>query len=93
MTATPRRCVLDGRQRTRAAILAKLGRDLGHPAPIPNLDALYDVLRTDIAGPLTIEWRLNATTHKALGADLPRLRRVLEEVARERADLHLVIEG
>ena len=93
MNAVPRRCLLDGRQRTRAAVLAKLARDLGHPTPIRNLDALYDVLRTDIAGPFTIEWRLNTTTHKALGADLPRLRRVLEEVARERPDLHLVIEG
>ena len=93
MSAGPRHCVLDGRQRSRAAVLAKLGRDLGHPAPIPNLDALYDVLRTDIEGPVTIAWRLSRATREALGADLPGLRRVLEDVARERPDLRLTIEG
>jgi hypothetical protein len=42
---------LDGRQRSKAAVLARLCRELGAPAPARNLDALYDVLRRDVAAP------------------------------------------
>lgn len=79
---------LDGRQRSKSAIIAKLARDLDFPAHFrPNLDALYDVLTTDIAGPIRIEWRLSAVVEAALGADLEPLRRTLADAAAVRDDL------
>ncbi len=83
---------LDGRQRTKRAVLARLARDLGFPAHFrPNLDALFDVLTTDLPGPIRIEWRLSAAAAGALGADLRPLCRTLADAAAERADLTLVV--
>lgn len=88
---TTRRCRLDGRQRSKAAVLAKLGRDLGWGRPITNLDALYDILRAEIAGPIAISWRLTPPAQVALGADLAAITATLREVAAERADVTLEI--
>jgi RNAse (barnase) inhibitor barstar len=78
-------CRIDGRQRTKAAVLRKLARDLGGGTSIRNLDALYDVLRRDVPGPVEIVWRPSP----ALGAEGPRIAAVLREVAAERADVTL----
>ena len=88
---TTRRCTLDGRQRSKAAVLAKLGRDLGWDRPLTNLDALYDVLRREIPGPIEIVWKLTPSAHVALGADLAPIAATLREVAGERADVRLEI--
>ena len=85
---------LDGRQRSKAAVLGKLVRDLGFPAHFrPNLDALFDVLTTDIRGPIRIEWQLSAKAAAALGADLAPLRHTLVDAAAARHDLVLEISG
>ena len=84
---------LDGRQRSKTAVLARLGRELGAPAPVRNLDALYDVLRRDVRGPFTVSWRAAPATRSALGADYGRLRAVLEQVAAERDDVRLDLDG
>ncbi|MFO1069932.1 MAG: barstar family protein [Geminicoccaceae bacterium] len=88
---TTRRCTLDGRQRSKAAVLAKLGRDLGWDRPLTNLDALYDVLRREIRGPVEIVWKLTPRAHVSLGADLAPIAATLREVAAERPDLRLEI--
>lgn len=80
-----RTCRIDGRQRTKTAVLRKVARDLGSDRPIRNLDALYDVLRRDVAGPIQILWRPSA----ALGDEGPRIAAVLREVAAERDDVLL----
>lgn len=83
---------LDGRQRSKAAVLAKLARDLDFPPYFrPNLDALFDVLTTDMRGPLRIEWRLSAAVEAALGADLEPLRQTLAAAAAARDDLVLEV--
>ncbi len=83
---------LDGRQRSKAAVLAKLARDLGFPEHFQaNLDALFDVLTTDIPGPIRIEWQLSARAAAALGADLAPLCRTLADAAEARDDLVFVI--
>ncbi len=92
MTDVGRLARLDGRQRSKRAVLAKLARDLRFPAHFrPNLDALFDVLTTDIAGPARIEWRLGRNAARALGPDLEPLRRTLADAATERPDLTVVI--
>lgn len=83
---------LDGRQRSKRAVLAKLARDLAFPAHFGhNLDALFDVLTTDIEGPIRIRWRLTERAQTALGGDLGPLRRTLEDAAAERPDLTVSI--
>lgn len=90
----PRVARLDGRQRSKRAVLAKLAQDLAFPAYFGgNLDALFDVLTTDIPGPLRVEWRLTENATTALGPDLEALRRVLADAAAERDDLELQIES
>ena len=81
----PRRSVLDTHHDSRDAVFDALARDLGFPAHWGrNLDALYDVLRADIAGPIEIVWRAGAG-----GRELAAIRAVLRDVARERADVVL----
>jgi RNAse (barnase) inhibitor barstar len=84
-----KRCVLDGRQRSKRAILAKIGRDLGWDRPLTNLDALYDVLRREIEGPIEIVWRPTRGAQMALGTDMATIAATLREVAQERSDMTL----
>ena len=86
---TAKRCVLDGRQRSKRAVLAKIARDLGWDRPLTNLDALYDVLRREIEGPIEIVWRPTASAQQALGTEMAPIAATLREVARERADMAL----
>ena len=73
------------RPKPRRSVLDALARDLGFPAHWGrNLDALYDVLRADIAGPIEIVWRAGAG-----GRGLDAIRAVLRDVARERSDVVL----
>jgi hypoxanthine phosphoribosyltransferase len=89
-----KRCELDGNLSDRRAVMERLARDLGFPmGPPPNLDALYDVLRTDIAGPIEIVWRETARARAQLGDDFERLLHVLREVAAERPDVSLRLEA
>lgn len=86
----PRTCRLDGRQRTKRAVLARLGRDLGWDGPpITNLDALYDVLAREVVGPLRIEWHATPAVKAALGAEHGKILRVLRAVTQDREDVTL----
>lgn len=88
---TVKRVILDGRQRSKGAILAKIRRDLGWHRPLTNLDALYDVLRREIPGPIEIVWRPTAAAQEALGTDMAPIAATLREVASERSDVGLWI--
>ena len=86
----PKTCRLDGRQRSKRAVLRKLARDLGFPPHFgENLDALHDVLTTDIAGRIEISWHTTERARTALGADFERIRGTLRDAAKERGDLTL----
>jgi RNAse (barnase) inhibitor barstar len=89
---TAKRCTLDDRQGTKLAVLAKIAHDLEWRRPITNLDALYDVLRYEIAGPIEIVWRMTPEVHISLGQDLAPITATLREVAAERPDLSLEID-
>ncbi|MEZ5903862.1 MAG: barstar family protein [Geminicoccaceae bacterium] len=81
---------LDGRQRSKRAVLARLASELAFPPHFrPNLDALFDVLTTDLKGPVTIDWRLTENARRALGADYEAIARTLAEAAAARDDLTL----
>ncbi len=68
--------------------------EIGRQIPLPphfgrNLDALWDVLSTDIPGPLTVIWKDSSLSRAAMGDDFVRIRGLLEELSRERDDVFL----
>ena len=56
-----------------------------------NLDALYDALTGDVAGPVEIVWKDHAWAKPKLGADYDRLVTTVREVENEREDFTLVL--
>ncbi|MCB1883887.1 MAG: barstar family protein [Geminicoccaceae bacterium] len=94
MSGWPRVARLDGRQRTKAAVMRKLRRDLRLPRHFGgNLDALFDSLTTDVGGPVRVSWHVTKGAAAGLGDDLAPLRRTMEEAAAERPDLEVAIRG
>jgi len=86
-------CRLDGRQRSKKAVLRRLAAQLEFPDHFGgNLDALHDVLTTDLAGPLRIDWRLTGHARRSLGPDLGPILATLKDAAAERPDLTLNLE-
>jgi ribonuclease inhibitor len=57
-----------------------------------NLDALWDVLSVDIAGPFEIIWKNANDSKKALGPDYERLLKLYKELEKERDDFQLKVE-
>ena len=57
-----------------------------------NLDALWDVLSTDVEGPFEIEWKCADDSKKTMGKDFDRTVRLLQRLEKERADFKLKIE-
>jgi ribonuclease inhibitor len=51
-----------------------------------NLDALWDVLTTDVEGPLELVWEDSAKSRDAMGKDFERVSGLLKEVEEERDD-------
>ncbi|MDF1585765.1 hypoxanthine phosphoribosyltransferase [Geminicoccaceae bacterium 1502E] len=83
------RCVIDAGLASREAVFARLAEQLDCPLPA-NLDALYDILSREAAGPLEIVWRAD---RRALGEDFERILAALQEVALERDDMRLLDEA
>ncbi|QNM97494.1 barstar family protein [Chitinimonas koreensis] len=57
---------------------------LGH-----NLDAVYDVLSTEVAGPLELVWHDAGFSRVALGEWFVRIADVLNSVSSERSDVNV----
>lgn len=71
-------------------LYAALAAALGLPAHFgANLDALWDSLTGDMAGPVELLWHDAAATRAALGADFDRLAAVLREAEGARKDFRL----
>lgn len=62
-----------------------------------NLDALWDVLSTDIERPIKVEWKYSETSRAAMGATFDQIVAILRKVEQtdlrygheERFELHL----
>ncbi len=55
-----------------------------------NLDALWDVLTTDVEGPFELIWRDSAKSREAMGGeDFEKISDLLREVELERDDFHV----
>ncbi len=55
-----------------------------------NLDALWDVLTTDVKGPVEIIWEESAVSRQAMGPIYDRLSALLTDVQKERNDFHVI---
>ena len=89
-----KRCTLNGK---KTASLDDLYDRLSIPLSLPkhfgrNLDALWDVLSTDVEGPFEIVWKDAGTSRKRMGKDFDRAVKLLKELQKERNDFKLKIE-
>jgi len=83
-----RTALLDATLADRRAVVARLAKALDFPPhAASNLDALWDVLRTDIAGPFAVVWRDHARARSLLGDDYDRLAALFADLAAERDDV------
>ncbi|HMK60410.1 MAG TPA: barstar family protein [Dissulfurispiraceae bacterium] len=58
-----------------------------------NLDALWDALSTDVAGPFKIIWEHAEISKKHMGKDFERAVMLLKDLKKERDDFTLKIEN
>jgi ribonuclease inhibitor len=82
-------CLLQGR---RIRSLDDLYDEMERCLPLPdyfgrNLNALWDVLSTDIEGPLEIVWLDAAHSRLAMGDDYGIVVQLLEDLEKERDDV------
>jgi ribonuclease inhibitor len=82
------RFIIDGAMVTSMeSFYDELARKLPLPAHFGrNLDALWDTLCADIAGPLEIVWQRADLSRKSMGADFSSIESLFEELCAERAD-------
>lgn len=89
-----KQCVLDGRMiRSLDDLYDQLSFQLSLPEHFGrNLDALWDVLSTDVAGPIGIVWKYTTHSKKLMGKDFYRTVKLLKGLEKERDDFTLKIE-
>jgi ribonuclease inhibitor len=81
-----KRCVLRD-IRTLAQFYDELARQFDFPAHFGcNLDALWDVLAGEVAGPFEIVWEESLQAQAYLGQDYAKLIILLNDLAAERDD-------
>ena len=89
-----KRCTLNG---LKIQSLDNLYNRLENRLSLPphfgrNLDALWDVLSTDVEGPFEIVWTNSDDSKKSMGKDFQRVIKLLKELKKERDDFKLTIE-
>ncbi len=57
-----------------------------------NLDALWDVLSTEVEGPAEIVWQDAQASRQAMGEDFEKVVKVLKEIEGTREDLKVIIK-
>ncbi|MGE5253932.1 MAG: barstar family protein [Planctomycetaceae bacterium] len=57
-----------------------------------NLDALWDVLTTDVQGPLELAWEDSEASKKSMGKDFEKIAALLKEVEKERDDFKVTFQ-
>ncbi len=88
-----RQCTLDGKaMRSLDDLYDALSIQLSMPGHFGrNLDALWDVLSTDV-GPFEIVWKHAGDSKKLMGKDFDRVVKLLKNIQKERDDFMLRIE-
>ncbi len=57
-----------------------------------NLDALWDVLTTDVKGPVALGWADSEASNKSMGKDFEKIAALLKDVEKEREDFKVSFE-
>ena len=55
-----------------------------------NLDALWDVLTTDVKGPVELAWEGSEASKKSMGKDFEKVSALLKDVEKEREDFKVI---
>lgn len=89
-----KRCTLDGKN---VGSLDDLYNQFSSRLSLPdhfgrNLDALWDVLSTDVQGSFEIVWKHAGASKKLMGRDFDRVVKLLKDLQKERDDFTLKIE-
>ena len=89
-----RRCTLDGKTiRSLDDLYDTLSIQLSLPTHFGrNLDALWDVLSTDVGGSFEIIWKHAGDSRKLMGKDFDRVVKVFKDLQKERDDFIAKIE-
>ncbi len=88
-----KRCVLSGKTvRSLDEFYDALSRQLAFPPHFGrNLDALWDLLTTDVTGPIDLIWDDAGASKRAMKRDYDRVLALLQRVAAARPDLRLIL--
>lgn len=86
-------CSIDGKHvQSLETLYSELSRQLFFPPYFGNnLDALFDVLTTDVAGPVHIVWKSAAASRHAMGKDFDVVVTLLRNVGKERKDFLVTV--
>ena len=89
-----KRCALNGKAiRSLVDLYNQLSISLALPKHFGrNLDALWDVLSTDVEGPFEIVWKQADASKKAMGRDFDRAIQLLQQLEEERDDFKLKLK-
>lgn len=85
------RCLLNGRFiQSLEDLYDELSRCLRFPEYFGrNLDALYDVLSTDVEGPFEIVWEQADASKRGMGGDFEKVVALLRDLEAERSDFKI----
>ena len=91
MPVRRKRCVLSGKTvRSLGGLYDEMARQLSFPPHFGrNLDALWDVLVSDVEGPVDLVWNEADLSRRSMGVDFERVLEVLLYAEKEREDFHV----
>ena len=91
MPMKKKRCLLSGKTvRSLDIFYDEIARQLAFPKHFGrNLDALWDVLSTDIEGPIEVGWKNPDSSRLEMGGDFDRVLAVLKDVEKARKDFRV----
>ena len=91
MPVRRKRCVLSGKTvRSLGGFYDEMARQLSFPPHFGrNLDALWDVLVSDVEGPVELVWNEADLSRRAMGVDFERVLGVLLDAEKEREDFRV----
>lgn len=94
MPVKKKQCIIDGQTvHTIGDFYREVAWQLHFPPYFSNnLDALWDVLTTDIKGPVRMIWSGAKESRRDMGDDFERVITLLQQVGQERKDFHFTIQ-
>ncbi len=93
MPVKKKQCLINGQEVLSIEdFYNELGRQLHFPPHFGNnLDALWDVLTTDISGPISITWNCSGASRSSMGDTFEKVVTLLKRVGEERKDFLFII--